>query len=448
MLRTMILAGLVPAGICTVSIPASAQRPDASVPIVTLAEARRRAAMVDPDAVAARAQVEISGAERRAARNDLLTPSLTAATSYTRFSDPFFNFGTGDITANATSATLQGSYTLPGVTKLAAVKRSRATLESAEASETAERFRTALVTDGAYFAVLAARELSRVATDRLRRAQEQFAIARVRVLAGDAIATDSLQLLLEVTRARLDMLRRDSALVVSRLRLGRQIGLSGPADAAPIDTTLPPPLPLTEDAAVTELRVRGPALEAARAAERRADAVLGAERGRYFPDLTLAATTGAYDAQFFPSALKRSQLAVGLTLPIWNGGERELSIARARAERAIARAERDERERSAAEMIAEAYHGYETSRAGIELAQVGVTVATESYRVQRARYREGVAPILDLLEAQGALSDAEAELVQARYATRLALAEIEAVLGRRLFDAPDISPANNRDQSR
>ena len=441
------LAALTLGGVFMVAAPLSAQLPATGVPVVTLSEARRRAAMVDPDAVAARMQVEISASERRAARHDLLTPSLTASTNYTRFSDPFFNFGTGDITANATSATLQGSYTLPGVTKLAAVKRSRASLESAEASETAERFRTALATDGAYFAVLAARELSRVATDRLRRAEEQFAIARVRVLAGDAIATDSLQLLLEVTRARLEMLRRDSALVVSRLRLGRQVGLSGPADAAAIDTAPPPPLPLTEEAAVTELRMRGPELEAARAAERRADAVLGAERGRYFPDITLAATAGAYDAQFFPSALKRSQLAVGLTFPIWNGGERELAIARARAEQTMARAEREETERAAAEMIAEAYHGYETSRAGIELAQVGVTVATESYRVQRARYREGVAPILDLLEAQGALSDAEAALVQARYATRLALAQIEAVLGRRVFETQDTS-STNRDESR
>jgi outer membrane protein TolC len=84
--------------------------------------------------------------------------------------------------------------------------------------------------------------------------------------------------------------------------------------------------------------------------------------------------------------------------------------------------------------MARAYHGYLTSRAGIELALVGVAVSTENYRVQRARYREGATTILDLLEAQVALSEAEAALVQARYATRLALAQIEALLGRRIFE--------------
>jgi multidrug efflux system outer membrane protein len=220
---------------------------------------------------------------------------------------------------------------------------------------------------------------------------------------------------------------------VSRLRLGRHIGLSGPAEAAPIDTATPPPLPLNEQDAVAELLARGPELEAVRAAERRASAALGTERNRYLPDVTIGAMTGAYDAEFFPSALKRNQFAVTLSLPIWNAGQRELAIARARAERNVARAERAELERAAAEMTAETYHGYQTARAGTELATTGVAVATENYRVQRARYREGATTILDLMEAQVALSEAEAALVQSRYAARLALARLEALLGRRLF---------------
>jgi outer membrane protein TolC len=185
---------------------------------------------------------------------------------------------------------------------------------------------------------------------------------------------------------------------------------------------------------VTELLDRGPELLAARAAERSADANVAAERGGYLPDITLGALTGAYDTRFFPSAVSRSQVGLTVSIPIWDGGQRELAIVRARGQRDIVRAQRQERERAATEMISEAYHGYETSRAAIELAQIGVAVASESYRVQRARYREGEAPILEILEAQGALSEAEATLVQARYATRLALARIEAVLGRRIFE--------------
>ena len=89
--------------------------------------------------------------------------------------------------------------------------------------------------------------------------------------------------------------------------------------------------------------------------------------------------------------------------------------------------------------MAQAYHGYLTSRGGIDLALIGVAAATENYRVQGARYREGATTILDLLEAQVALSEAQAALIQARYSSRLALAQIEALLGRRIFEA---SPSN------
>ncbi|MEX2285003.1 MAG: TolC family protein [Gemmatimonadota bacterium] len=417
-----------------VPLSAAAQSPGQAVPMVTLHEARRRSAEVDPSNVTARTQVETAAWERRAAVADVFTPRVEANTSYIRFSDPFFNFGTGTISPNATSAQLQASYTLLGAGKYGELKRSRAALTSAEASETVTTYRTALATDAAYFTVLAVRELSRVAAQRLRRAQEQLGIARVRVVAGDALATDSLQLLLEVNRARLAVLQSDSAVAVSRLRLGRQIGLPGSVDASPVDTVAPPALPLSQELAVRELRERGPEIEAMRAAEQSADAAMSVQREGYLPHVSIAATTGAYDAEFFPSAFKRTQFQLNVSLPIWNGGQREVAVARARAQRDLAKAQREDGERAAAQLMSEAYLGYQTSRAGFELARVGVAVASENYRVQRTRYQEGATSILDLMEAQVTLSEAEANLVQSRYAARLALAQIESLLGRRIFE--------------
>jgi len=426
-----IYAALLVAGIAPAVALGQSQ---GAAPLVTLAEARRRAAIVDPDAVAARSRVYTASWERRTALTNLVTPRVRGGVSYIHFSQPFFNFGTASISPNSASATLEASYVLLGAGKLGTLGSSRASVASAEANEDAETYRTALATDASYFAGLADRELARVASDRLKRAEEQFGIARVRVLAGEAISSDSLQLLLEVNRARLGILSRDSALVTSRLRLGSQIGLSGPADATPMDTALPPQLPMTQDDAATEVRKRGPDVEAARADERRADAVIGAEREKYLPEISLGAMTGAYDKELFPSALRRSQLTVTVSLPFWDGGQRELSIARLQADRNVARARREERERSAAELIAQAYNGYVTARAGIELASVGVAVSTENFRVQRARYREGATTILDLMEAQVAVSEAEAALVQSRFAAWLALAQIESLLGRRVFE--------------
>jgi multidrug efflux system outer membrane protein len=415
---------------------ATAQTTSEGLPVITLAEARRRSVSIDPDAVAARSRVDVATSERRAAFTNLITPNLRATTTYTHFSEPFFNFGTGGISPNSASATFDASYSVLGAGKFGTLKSARASLASAEALETSSRFRTMLETDAAYFAVLADKELSRVAADRLRRAEEQLNIARVRVIAGESVQSDSLRLLLEVSRARLAILSMDSSLTASRLRLGRRIGLSGPAEAAPLDSILPRDLPMSEEQAIAEMRARGPDVEAARAQEKSANAAVLTARERYFPEINIGATLGRYDSELFPDALKRNQWNASISLPIWNGGSRELAVARARADRNVASATRADTERAAGEVMAQAYRGYLTSRGGIDLALVGLTAATENYRVQNARYREGATTIVDLLEAQVALSEAQAQLIRARYASRLSLAQIEALLGRRIFETP------------
>ena len=56
---------------------------------------------------------------------------------------------------------------------------------------------------------------------------------------------------------------------------------------------------------------------------------------------------------------------------------------------------------------------------------------------RQSRYRAGSTTVLDVLDAQIRLTQSEVDLVQARYAARLALAGLEAILGRRLFTNKD-----------
>jgi outer membrane protein TolC len=265
------------------------------------------------------------------------------------------------------------------------------------------------------------------------RAEEQLVVARARVLSGAEVQTDSLRLLLELTRARVDLLRETSRLRVSRLTLGRLIGIDGPVDAAPLDSGPAPDLPLTLEEAIAEAVTQGPTYRVVRANERVAGAQLWAQRSAWLPQIGLTAATSEFDQKIFPSATKRSTLSIGVSLPIWNGGQREIAITQARVNRDVARAIREDFERAARPDVTQAYDQYLTSRAATELALQAVVVAEENYRVQEARYRGGATDILDLLEAQVNLSDAQAGVVQARTATRLALAGLEAILGRRLF---------------
>jgi outer membrane protein TolC len=145
-----------------------------------------------------------------------------------------------------------------------------------------------------------------------------------------------------------------------------------------------------------------------------------------------------YDTQLFPGAANITSVTFSVSYPLWNNGQREIEATRARVNRDVARTIREDLERVVRRDVSSAYDSYQTSTAAADLARVGVTVAGQNYRMQELRYRSGASTILDLLDAQVNLAQAEADLVQARYETRLALARLEAILGRRLFTNKDV----------
>ncbi len=422
------ILGLLLALQATASLQAQVQAPR-----VTLDQAIARAARLDPNYVRALGQVDNAEWGRRAALAVFVLPSLGVSIDATRYSTEFFNIGTGRNQSDAVNATFQASYDVFNARKLADLGRTRAELESADAGELEQRFRSALLTEADYYDVLQNQELARVAADRTQRAEEGLGIARARVVSGAAVQSDSLQLVLELTQARTDQLRRDAALRVARLQLGRRVGEAGPVDAEPVDTAPAPELPLGLDEAVQLAVTQGPQYRAARAGERAASALLKAERGQYLPQVTLLGTHVRFDDSFFPSARNVSSIALSVSLPIWDDGRRELAISQARVNRDVSRAIREDLERAARPDVTQAYEAYVTARATAALSSTGVLVAQENYRVQESRYRAGSTTILDVLDAQIRLTQSEADLVQARYAARLALAGLEAILGHRLF---------------
>lgn len=419
------MIALVLAGALQAAIPDS-------LPLVTLEEALRRGTALDPSYVQALGSVRDAAWQRRAAMLAFFVPSVTVQTSAQWFSSETFNIGTGQLTSRIVQAQATASLDLfRGGQHVFDLQRRRAEFEGAEASELESRFRTALFIEADFYDVLAQQELLRVSEERVRRAQEQLAVARARVLTGAAVQTDSLQLVLELTRARVDLLRQGSAVRVARLQLGRRVGVAYPVGAVPLDPTPPPTAPVTEEDAIAEALGQGPTVRAVRADQRAAEAGFKSTWGQYLPAVTLSGLLIAFDDHFFPTATSRSGFGLTISLPIWNGGLREIALSRARTERDVARATRNDAELGVRRDVVEAYEAYTTARAAFDLAFEGVTVARENLRVQDERYRAGATTIIDLVTAQVSFTEAEAGLVQARYATRLALAGLEALLGRR-----------------
>lgn len=405
---------------------------------VTLAEALRRAIRLDPNYVRAVGQIDNAEWGRRAARLAFIVPALSAQLDATKYSAEFFNLGTGQPQSSAVTATLAASYEIFRLSKFTDLSATRAGLESAQASELEQRFRTAFLIESDYYGVLASQALHRVAGERLRRAEEQLTVGRARVVSGAAVQSDSLQLKVEATRAKIELARVEVALRVAQLELGRRVGEPGAVAAAAPDSAPPLQLPVTLAEAVGEALKQGPQYRAARASERRAGALLRGARGEYLPSLTLSGANQTFDSKFFPTGRNISSVTLTVHLPLWDLGQREIALTQARVERDVSRAIREDLERGAQRDVTEAYEAYSTARATVDLSRTALGAAAENFRVQDARYRSGATTIVELLDAQITLTQAEADVVQADYATRQALAGLEVILGRRLFPNKDV----------
>jgi len=405
-----------------------------TVPRVTLTEALQRSARLDPFYVAALGQIDNAQWGRRNAFAVFILPAVTIGASMQRSDPPSFLFTDSLVRAKTLwTANLVARYDLfTGGQKIAELSRSAAALESARADELRQRFITAQLTEADYYAVLANDELDRVARDRLVRAQEQLAVARARVVSGAAVSTDSLNLRLELARAQAGEIQQSSALRFSRLALGRRVGVMGAVDAEPVDTAPAPDLPIALADAISEAAQQGPEYRIAAANERAASATYRAELGNYLPRATLTFSSNTVDQKFYPKLFNQTSLVLGISFPIWNNGIRELNLSRAKVIKDVARVTREDMDRGVLADVTNAYDAYNVSRATAQLAREAVVIARENFRVQQTRYTAGATTILDLITAQVALSNAEATLVQAVYATRLSRAGLETILGRRL----------------
>lgn len=431
MIATALLALQLAAG--TGTVPAAD-----TVPQISLAEAIRRSARLDPDYVEALGDIQNAEWGRRAAVVAFFVPAISLGLDETKYSTEFFN---PSDPANPTSTLVVGSaradYEVFSLRKFAELGRTKADVESAEAGELEQRFRAALETESSYYDVLVNQELARVAEERSRRAEQGLSVARARVASGAAVQTDSLQLVLELTRAQVDLLVRGNALRTAQLDLGRRVGEARAVDAAPLDTMPAPDLTIGLPEAIQAALEAGPQFRSALANERSANAALKSARSDYFPTLGIGALHQRYDTEIFPGAANVTSLTFSLSFPLWNNGLREIEVSRAETSREVARTIREDLERGVRRDVIAAFDTYESSREAARLAGVGVDVARVNYRMQEMRYRAGASTILDLLDSQVSLAEAEAGLVQARYVTRLSLARLEAILGRRLFSNKD-----------
>ena len=403
-------------------LPSVVDRARVASPVIAQAEEGLRVARSQLR-VATGAYLPTISANSAALRSNVLSATSGAATG-----EPI------PATADAYSAGLSSSLELfTGGRRGAERQRASADLAAATATDRSQTYAIALVASRAYFEALRGADLLTAAAARVARAERGLRYAQDRVRAGTATKSDELRAKLELTGARQQQLAARDTLQSAAFTLGRVVGADVPIGAKPPASLDPAPLALS-DSEVVQLAVgSAPSVEAAQAAREAGAATVRASRTLYLPNVRL---TGGYnwakETTVLGAVRPGWQLALGTSLPLFNGFVREDAVTRAEATAHVARTTALDVQRQVRSDAARLVSALHLAAENVELAEEAVRAAQEDLRVQTERYRAGISTVLDELTSQVALTQAELGRVAARYNYAVTRASLEALVGRTL----------------
>jgi len=408
---------------------------------VTLANAITLAQRTQPAMVQAQSQVETAQAQRRSAWGSFL-PSVSVNSSASDFfaeGAPRVDPVTGQLTggnnkSRSINTSLNASVDLfTGFRRGAELGAAKASEQEAGATLLDARFQQALTTTNQFFDALSAAQLVTVREASVRRAEEQLKVSVAKLHAGSATRSDSLRSLVTLGNTRLDLIQAQSDLATAEAGLAHLIGEVGRVRALD-DSSFHQMVSAVDTAAIrTDAETRSPRIQSAVAGANAARANVKAARSAYWPSLTLAANTGwnASDAQDY-TFFNQRQFSLRLSWSLFNGFDRELTIAQREASFDVAEATAADERRAVEAELTQRLAELEAARSKIDITATSVTAATEDLRVQQERYRLGAATIVDVLTSQEALNQAEVDVVNARFDYLRAKAQLEALIGRTL----------------
>ncbi len=269
----------------------------------------------------------------------------------------------------------------------------------------------------------------------LASAQQQLSASRKQVVVGAATASDSLTAVTLIATAEVALIQAQAARRDANAAITRLTGSDVPLSADIADPTIIALDTLHVDSTtVVNLAARGPTVGQAEAQLAAAHARVQAAHAAYIPTVSANYSrtgSGTGDYGFGPNPFPyQGQLSLSLNVPIFNGFSREQQVAVATVNETNAAATLRDTQLAARQLALQYLDALRVGQQQVALQRASILAAQENLRVVQQRYDLGLATIVDLLTAQTTLNQAQANLIAAHNAVRLATAEIEALVAQ------------------
>jgi outer membrane protein len=281
-----------------------------------------------------------------------------------------------------------------------------------------------------FYGLTAAMETLDVAGKNLSRAEDHLRLAKERKAAGAVSRADVLRVQVEVSNARLDLVRAEGLVRISKGSLNTIMGL--PAEKVlEVD-------PKTEEIGSPDSIDLLKSLDQAvhnrpeiKASMKRIEAQQGgveAARSDFGPKVRAEGSFGWRDSTFLP---KDEEWLAGIILewPLFTGYSRKHRLAKAKSEVFKEEAEARQLLLKVKQEVLSAHSRLKETYEAVQTHKVLIQDAQESLRMAKERYEVGAGTITDLLDAQTALSRALATRIEAEWDYHTAQAVFQRGLG-------------------
>jgi outer membrane protein len=439
-LSLALVPGLAPCGLPS----ARAEAPLIAGRTLTLREALDQGRAHQPSLRSARANTELERGRSDAARASLL-PQAAATAAYQRTTANFvfrpgFNSASTANTARTPNGDLYNFYNF-GVTgsqllydfgaSYEAYRAGKERVKSVSASERTSALSVDYEVRSAFFAARAKQAALTVAEETLKNQERHAAQVEAFVSVGARPAIDRAQSRTDVANARVTHIRAKNDYDLARAQLNQAMGVEATLDYVVADETLGP-VDLEDASLDTLLRaaIAGrPDLQSLAILRRAQQLSLRAAKGQYGP--ALSATGAVTEAGTeLDNLVWNWNVGLSLSFTFLQGWLTHANIRQAKANLASVEAQLDALRLTVRLDLTRGQLAVHSARAALDAAGEALENAHARLGLAEGRYEAGVGNIIELGDAQFALTSAEFQRVQAEYDLASARAQLLSALGR------------------
>lgn len=288
-----------------------------------------------------------------------------------------------------------------------------------------------------YYAVLAAQEVDRAATDALLRAKLRYDMVKASVDRGLRPPIDLTRAAADLTRFEVGTTRSQGAIETAKVLFAAAVGVPETLLSATPTQTFPEDLPTSSDAVESAL-ANDPQVRLAVAALLRQQALSKAILYQWFPTLFLTATidgrgggapssSGPSGVSGWAPSVPNWDVGVVLSAPIFDG----ILLARRFQNRAMEDVLVHELSATKRQLLAEiqrAYTSFRIAQAAKPALMSASEAAKKNYEQASARFKAGLGTSVELADAEALRTDAEIQLAVGRFDVARARAALLRVM--------------------